>query len=123
MDTLESIKTFDKKYHERCDNLKIEYNCVEQGDLCWWCGCRNPKQALGLCAKHLARLKHGKLLVCSFEDHEAYERHDVADYILEFMQIAESKGLTPEQLLESAVMSVLELGRASEAKNGGKTDG
>lgn len=123
MGTIEAIEQYDREYHEKCDNLKIAYECTEQGQTCWWPGCDAPKQSQGLCTKHFARFKKGNLLTCSFADYDTEERYDLADYILEFTQIAKAKGLTPEQLMERAVMTVLEMGRAFDEKNGEKNDG
>lgn len=117
MDTLESIRESDREYHERCDNLKIAYECTEQGETCWWPECGSHEQALGLCPKHLARLKRGKLLVCSFDDYGDDDRHDIADTVLEFVRVAEAKGVTPEKLLQLAVITTIEIGTNWLEKN------
>lgn len=108
---LEELNEIERKYHERCDNLKMGYYCTEQGERCWWPGCKSSVYSCyswGLCSKHFQRFKKNTLLTCTFDE---YGKGEAADLLLEFTEIATRKGVSPEEFLTMAFMTAIELGR------------
>lgn len=105
---IEEIDELDRAYHEKCDNVSFGYYCLEQGDTCWYPGCRKKVYSYGLCSTHFQRFRRGKLIVLDMGE---YGNGEAADLVLEFTEIASRKGVSPEELLTMAFMTAIELGR------------